>query len=316
MEELQDAIEDAQYVNAIATQDDGPRPVLPWEKPTEEQLEEWKRGKLSSTQNRAFSLEWTLHQEIGLFLFSSYIKETFEDYCRINFCEEAYRFKKLKGRPRVEKGRSIAKHFLSKPQKDPETDTVIQPKRTEIDEYGLYRRAPESPFASPEQLAMMLKENMDYPTCSESACGLKASVRDEAVNRVEEMETLFKMRQNGTAAPTAEMISSNLPQEAAAAATFNNSNMSLLSDPGLDMEPTESSQVDSDIFDTAERLVLESLRKDYWESFLQSEHCKKLLDFLWYQDRRVSPDDFFVMRVLGRGGFGLVTGMYGWGNVQ
>ena len=42
MEELQDAIEDAQYVNAIATQEDGPRPVLPWEKPTEEQLQEWE----------------------------------------------------------------------------------------------------------------------------------------------------------------------------------------------------------------------------------------------------------------------------------
>ena len=33
MEELQDAIEDAQYVNAISNVDDGPRPVLPWPRP-------------------------------------------------------------------------------------------------------------------------------------------------------------------------------------------------------------------------------------------------------------------------------------------
>ena len=42
MEELQDAIEDAQYVNAIATQEEGPRPVLAWEIPTEEQLAAWE----------------------------------------------------------------------------------------------------------------------------------------------------------------------------------------------------------------------------------------------------------------------------------
>eukprot|EP00568_Trieres_chinensis_P014499 CAMPEP_0183325702 /NCGR_PEP_ID=MMETSP0160_2-20130417/80212_1 /TAXON_ID=2839 ORGANISM="Odontella Sinensis, Strain Grunow 1884" /NCGR_SAMPLE_ID=MMETSP0160_2 /ASSEMBLY_ACC=CAM_ASM_000250 /LENGTH=57 /DNA_ID=CAMNT_0025493529 /DNA_START=127 /DNA_END=296 /DNA_ORIENTATION=- len=42
MEELQDAIEDAQYVNAISNVEDGPRPVIPWEKPTEEQIAEWK----------------------------------------------------------------------------------------------------------------------------------------------------------------------------------------------------------------------------------------------------------------------------------
>ena len=42
MEELQDAIEDAQYVNAIATQEEGPRPVLAWEIPTEEQLSVWE----------------------------------------------------------------------------------------------------------------------------------------------------------------------------------------------------------------------------------------------------------------------------------
>ena len=65
MEELQDAIEDAQYVNAIATQDDGPKPVLPWQKPSEEQLEMWKRKKLAKT-SEAFSMEWILNQEIGM----------------------------------------------------------------------------------------------------------------------------------------------------------------------------------------------------------------------------------------------------------
>ena len=62
------------------------------------------------------------------------------------------------------------------------------------------------------------------------------------------------------------------------------------------------------MFDRAESLVIESLRRQYWKEFETSPEYKKLLNFLWFQDRTVAPDDFFVMRVLGRGGFGLVHG--------
>ena len=61
-------------------------------------------------------------------------------------------------------------------------------------------------------------------------------------------------------------------------------------------------------FDKVEAVVVEGLRQQYWDEFLVSEQHTKLLNFLWYQDRTVVPEDFFVMRVLGRGGFGLVTG--------
>ena len=43
MEELQDALEDAQYVNAINL-DEGPRPITAWEKPSEEEMSNWKSG--------------------------------------------------------------------------------------------------------------------------------------------------------------------------------------------------------------------------------------------------------------------------------
>ena len=62
------------------------------------------------------------------------------------------------------------------------------------------------------------------------------------------------------------------------------------------------------VFDKLDALVVESLKKDFWEGFLQSEQFKRLRNFLWFQDRRVVPDDFFTMRVLGRGGFGSVIG--------
>lgn len=68
--------------------------------------------------------------------------------------------------------------------------------------------------------------------------------------------------------------------------------------------------IDKEMFDHAECIVIESLKRDYWEKFQASPQYERLLNFLWYQDRRVVPEDFFVMRVLGRGGFGLVNGTY------
>jgi hypothetical protein len=62
------------------------------------------------------------------------------------------------------------------------------------------------------------------------------------------------------------------------------------------------------LFDSAEVIVAERVREKYWEGFKASEQYTKLLNFLWFQDKKVVEEDFFVMRVLGRGGFGLVTG--------
>jgi hypothetical protein len=62
------------------------------------------------------------------------------------------------------------------------------------------------------------------------------------------------------------------------------------------------------IFLNAEQVVMESLKRDYWSGFRESDLFVKFRNFMWYQDRRVVPEDFFTMRVLGRGGFGLVYG--------
>lgn len=68
-----------------------------------------------------------------------------------------------------------------------------------------------------------------------------------------------------------------------------------------------SNKLPENLFDEAEAIVAENLREAHWEGFRGSARHVKLLNFLWYQDRTVVEDDFFVMRVLGRGGFGLVT---------
>jgi hypothetical protein len=61
-------------------------------------------------------------------------------------------------------------------------------------------------------------------------------------------------------------------------------------------------------FDKVEAVVIESLRRDYWAGFVESEHYTKMRNFIWFLDRLVVPDDCFTMRVLARGGFGSVIG--------
>lgn len=457
MEELADAIEDAQYVNAISTLDDGPKPVLPWEKPTDEQLEEWKREVIkrqtkinekikkrleqersSQTERKqqessemdlsaalkvdaagsggtgviceAFTLEWVCQQPIGYFLFSQYIKQTMKDYIRINFCEEALRFKKVRGRRmRLEKALMIAKAYLVKPipvieenpksatddsnSKGEEGTTVSArsvlfannvPRPTEIVEYDLYRRESSCSHLEPQEIKAMITINMDYPVCEESFVGVKGPVRQEILAKILEVEKLFPDTAQGVVTKVATEvatqgstvdISNEVPanlrnskelRKNRAARLRNTVDMmdsDVLEDKNEDMyrldrelnetAPTAvqlamsrsksammpSSQplpltssgttkmlnnlsnkvrqkkshhiyflLPEDMFDKAEMIVVESLRADYWEGFRQSPQYQRLIQFLWYQDRRVVPDDFLTMRVLGRGGFGLVYG--------
>lgn len=68
-----------------------------------------------------------------------------------------------------------------------------------------------------------------------------------------------------------------------------------------------SNRLPGNLFDRAEVLVAERVRERHWAGFQRSTYHDRLLRFLWFQDRTVVEEDFFVMRVLGRGGFGLVT---------
>jgi len=65
------------------------------------------------------------------------------------------------------------------------------------------------------------------------------------------------------------------------------------------------------IVQKVQAIIYESLKRDYAEAFkANSKQYNRMRNFFWYQDRRVVYDDFYVMRVLGRGGFGLVSGMW------
>jgi beta-adrenergic-receptor kinase len=366
MEELQDAIEDAQYVTAIAAQEDGPRPVLPWNLPNAEQLGAWQRTVRKRDGPEAFSIEWTMSSRIGFFLFSSFVKQRRNDYTRMNFCEQVVRFKAMQGRPRLEQARHIVADFLSPRCDDPEKPGFLrEPPRTEINEYSLER---EKTKVGASRLSELIEAYLDYPICSETCIGVKGSVRKQIYTELVELERTERNLTLPASLPTTLIVpetskvllgngGDDQHSEITADYSANNVEKSKLTVSNLSGEggptnndivksnesatqslATRQSKTDSIIslassasdissmrdlthrfrsnsqknisrhmFDEADAIVMESLKRDYWDQFVASEEFLKLQNFLWYQDRRVMPEDFFVMRVLGRGGFGLVT---------
>mmetsp|Transcript_26392 Transcript_26392/g.38999 ORF Transcript_26392/g.38999 Transcript_26392/m.38999 type:complete len:664 (+) Transcript_26392:304-2295(+) len=310
MEELQDAIEDAQYMNEITTQEEGPRPVLAWDIPTDEQLFEW-RNKVSKSDPSSFSLDWALQSAIGLFLFSSYVKDVRNDYLRMNFCEEIIRWKKLGEHERDEKAWQIISAYLQ--------NTQI-PSKIEIDEYDLERQT-----VIINGIEDLYVENFDS-NCEKCCIGLDGPLRNEIMRQLRELK---EAKNHPKICEDATMESAVPLEEASTLETTKGESSktrltecsSVHEEEVKEEDEKESSHVNLEVkkkelssrylpmnfFDKAEAVVMQSIQKEYWADFLASEQHHKLMNFLWYQDRRVVPEDFFVMRVLGRGGFGSVT---------
>ena len=330
MEELQDAIEDAQYVSAIASVEDGPRPVLPWEIPEEAELVKWKDGLLSSHAKEKgaspslpapLGFEWTLAHALGFFLFSAYLKDSVGDYVEINFMEEVIRWKQSKGKLRADRTAYIVVNYLapladatasdppselaavtpdavaSPPTHNEESESankihpIVGPPKTEIKEYTLAREP--TPLLPEVMQELRARNSGPVKTC----VGVGGNIHESILSKVEKLRNL----------PGFGSFLSIVPKEAVA--SNQNGNRRQSATMRSDMRNLSvSSALPENLFDEAELVVADNIREKYWTGFQSSEHHAKLLNFLWFQDRTVVEEDFFVMRVLGRGGFGLVTG--------
>jgi hypothetical protein len=272
MDELQDAIEDATYVNAISGQGEGPRPMVPWIMPGEEELAEWKqmvREREAEEDKKAFSMEWTLSSALGLFLFSAFLKDNCQDHVRINFVEAVNRWRKLQGQQNNDQALQIAQTYLFENEPNSETGLLKLPAKTEIGESDL--ACLSSNLGIPiAELQELVEQNYD-PASTKCCLAMDGPERDQVIATVEATSTSESMDSSAVIPHTA------LPGH---------------------------------LFDRVEAIILESLRKDFWTRFKRSNEYARLMMFMWYQDKKVVEDDFYVMRVLGRGGFGLVTGTF------
>lgn len=320
MEELQDAIEDAQYVNAIATQEEGPRPVLSWEIPTEEQLAEWEstiKRMAPPTGPDAFGIDWVLQSAIGLFLFSAFLKESCDDYLSINFVEEVIRWSKVRGKHRMERAKKIVEVYLKELPVDEVTGQQVYPEQTHIEEFELCRDVPRQRL-SKDEMQKLYSVNYD-DTKAKNCLGLQGPVLDEifqTIKHVEKIHLAQKRISSPDAAVANELKESgdnneNQKQESAKSDQLQKQKEKYFSLKHLTQSIKDrDSDVPPNLFQKADMVVVEHLRRKYWSEFVESEYNSRLRNFLWFQDRPVVPDDFFTMRVLGRGGFGSVIGAF------
>ena len=341
MEELQDAIEDAQYVNAISSVEDGPRPVLPWEIPTEEQLASWKESKKKAGGSPApFEFEWTLSHPLGFFLFSAYLKEVCHEYVLINFMEEVARWKSTQGRFRAEKTSFIASNYLLSPKIAEKVNTASGQTHTMTSDESTAGEGEATPEAAAESSSEPAEdvpkfelppktEITEYDLCREPV-ELSAEERNELCSKNsdptknciavggEVLQTILRKIDKLRNTPGYDSLpafschdkkggdsgdgnsSSDDNQESSDSSAKANERTRMLS--------LMSNDLPQNLFDSAEIIIAENVRENHWAGFEGSEYYTKLLNFLWYQDKKVVEEDFFVMRVLGRGGFGLVTG--------
>jgi len=341
MEELQDALEDAQYVNAINF-DEGPRPIVAWDNPSDESLTEWKRSLIQSWENdpdkdkkdKPFEFEWTLARPLGLFFFSSYVKEICGDHVRMCFIEEVLRWRCLRGKSRGLKLRKIYERYLLHcPHKvDEETNihTNNLPFKTNIDEMDMFYTNHGLRLGA-DLLETLIDQNID-DTCKKCCLGVDGPLRDDILELIDQALSSLNREVDSITCMSTTAVSerlthmpdfSSVPEVNAVINHQGDKEITQEETPVECLEPQESpkklisgsrsiilSTMPDDLFDKIEQVILECIRRKYWNGFVQKgvAYWDKFINFSWHESQPVVDDDFFLMRVLGRGGFGLVTG--------
>jgi hypothetical protein len=156
----------------------------------------------------------------------------------------------------------------------------------------------------------LLKDNLDH-TCTDCPIGIrKGEILSQALLKCGfPTQICFAEASGSLPVSTTEAMSTNSSQTAS-----NTNNMS--DDTGKRTTTISNKKYYyfddiGNIFDLLEFIVIEGLILEYWHDFITiSAEYKRLLNIWWFRDCPVVEEDFYLIRVLGRGGFGLVHGMY------
>lgn len=153
----------------------------------------------------------------------------------------------------------------------------------------------------------LLKDNLDN-TCTDCPIGIRnGEILSQTLLRCGfPTQTDFAAVPGSLPISTTKATSTNSSQTAS-----NTNNMTDADEITTAITNKKYSYFDDigNIFDLLEFIVLEGLVLEYWQDFItKSVEYKRLLNFWWFRDCPVVEEDFYLIRVLGRGGFGLVHG--------
>mmetsp|Transcript_1331 Transcript_1331/g.2158 ORF Transcript_1331/g.2158 Transcript_1331/m.2158 type:complete len:599 (-) Transcript_1331:316-2112(-) len=108
MDDLQDAIEDAQFINAM--HDDTPKPTKEWKFPTLEEVDAYV-NKLREKNPYLLELEGICSTCLGLYLYVKYLKES-GDKTYGNFLYDIAKFRNSPPFKRIDAARAVMRHYL------------------------------------------------------------------------------------------------------------------------------------------------------------------------------------------------------------
>eukprot|EP00596_Hydrurales_sp_CCMP1899_P010160 CAMPEP_0119055114 /NCGR_PEP_ID=MMETSP1177-20130426/75519_1 /TAXON_ID=2985 /ORGANISM="Ochromonas sp, Strain CCMP1899" /LENGTH=607 /DNA_ID=CAMNT_0007035569 /DNA_START=227 /DNA_END=2047 /DNA_ORIENTATION=+ len=292
MEELQDAIEDAQYMNAI--HDDVPKPTKEWKWPVNEELQGFL-AKIKATNPHSLEAEgFCRGGSLGLYLFMRFCKEQGSGAKLLaGFIEDVATF-------RV----GFSQSSTAVISKKIESDYVVNGSGGNADDPPKRRAANItrnliSMSGKAKNGSISLSSSRTVVANMEPAAPIDGPVI-AASESTKESDSLWKQYMSlDTAKNAIKVVGAPVDRV-----------IELLRDidPQCEVEVKGTIlKIKMDIFDELDEIVFSYLRDAYYESFKRSIWWTKHHQYLCLTERKVVEDDFAIFRVLGRGGFGLVN---------
>mmetsp|Transcript_1378 Transcript_1378/g.1868 ORF Transcript_1378/g.1868 Transcript_1378/m.1868 type:complete len:627 (-) Transcript_1378:303-2183(-) len=279
MEELQEAIEDAQYMNAIMS-DGAPRPTEAWKYPSDEDLDDWWALQTAKDADVG-RLEGVLGHILGFWLFYQHCKRAGRE-AWMNFVMRVVKFKKLKARrSRKTHACRIYRDFLYGGGNLTEF---------EFHDTTLIRTASAYKNSLDDSTVQGLHQK--YFTAEEqesNSLNVSPHLYDQISVKCDPLMILLSKKNED--AEISETVCLKISE-----------------DQAQTMDAIPNFNWDTTIFDDIEAVLLYELAKNEFTVFKSGESYKKFKQYLYLQHQPVKESDFTLFRVLGRGGFGLVNG--------
>ncbi|RHY98775.1 hypothetical protein DYB37_008851 [Aphanomyces astaci] len=231
-------------------------------------------------------MESYLSQPLGLYLFRRYCEAEAHGIEKLFFLQDVYAYRRIpQHNRRVLKAKAIYATYIN-PQQPPATiSSVTQPPP--------HHTTPQAAGASSAAAAA---------TTPARTHPLLASTKNPG-----ETNYAWK-RESSISMTTAKELYCTFKCEAALLGVRGD----LTEEIGKQLEDVNlqsgTSMLPLTLFDELEACVVSALEHHQMEGFKASLFFKRFMHFLYIQQREIGEDDFSLLRVLGRGGFGMVNG--------
>jgi len=341
MEELQDAIEDAQYMNAM--HDSIPRPTQDWRWPSTEEFKDYLE-KVRITAPKSFEAEGLCRGSLGFYTFMRFCKGR-DPVTKVmaEFMEEVAAFRaKVSSGSLLAVAVQITDRFLEKdstgecpdPLKPRPSNLVRHiPSKSDVEKHVPTRSprgsqptapyAPRAPLGHWSKYIQLENEGIDnalkitgWPLEEMLNSLAENTVRSEkeAASRREE-ERVAHEKKILAEKPESDKLKPLRPDKKVLSVGNNEIRREkkwrerhIDSEGGnLELDAEVFFRVRMDLFDELEGLIFKHVVDTHFSEFNVSPAWTKLFQYLFMTERTVVEDDFALFRVLGRGGFGLVN---------